>query len=188
MDRIDSLLNGAKPLSPSVKHALAFARNSINKYYSKTDLSNVYRIAMVLHPQLKLKYFQQHGWTQDWIRTAETIVREEFAKYNGPSEPAPVLIRAIYPLLSYLIISWLSQATALVDDMDTMTDFLDILMEGLADVNELDDYLSQAIEKVSDPISWWWDHRKVYPKLSAMAFDYLSVPGKQSLRLALRHN
>ncbi|KIL63554.1 hypothetical protein M378DRAFT_53484, partial [Amanita muscaria Koide BX008] len=42
--------------------------------------------------------------------------------------------------------------------------------------NELDDYLSQAIEKVSDPIAWWWDHRKVYPKLSAMAFDYLSVP------------
>jgi hypothetical protein len=51
-------------------------------------------------------------------------------------------------------------------------------MDGLVDVNELDDYLSQAIEKVSDPIGWWWDHWKVYPKLSAMAFDYLSVPGK----------
>ena len=50
-------------------------------------------------------------------------------------------------------------------------------MDGLEDINELDDYLSQAIEKVSDPIAWWWDHRKVYPTLSAMAFDYLSVPG-----------
>src|ERR1700692_2300957 len=67
---------------------------------------------------------------------------------------------------------------ALVDDMDIMMDFLDIPMDGLVDVNKLDDYLSQAIEKVSDPIGWWWDHRKVYPKLSAMAFDYLSVPGK----------
>jgi hypothetical protein len=48
MDRIDALLNDApvEPLSPSVKHALKFARESINKYYSKTDLSNVYRIAM----------------------------------------------------------------------------------------------------------------------------------------------
>ena len=71
--------------------------------------------------------------------------------------------------------------------MDTMTDFLDIPMEGLADVNELDEYLSQAIEKVSDPIAWWWDHRMVYPKLSAMAFDYLSVPGKYSLCLSLRN-
>ena len=50
-------------------------------------------------------------------------------------------------------------------------------MDGLEDINELDDYLSQAIEKVSDPIAWWWDHRKVFSTLSAMAFDYLSVPG-----------
>jgi hypothetical protein len=65
--------------------------------------------------------------------------------------------------------------------MDITTNFLDIPMDGLVDINELDDYLSQAIEKVSDPIAWWWDHQKVYPKLSAMAFDYLSVPGKFDL-------
>jgi hypothetical protein len=44
--------------------------------------------------------------------------------------------------------------------------------------NELDDYLSQPIEKVRDPIAWWWECRKQYPTLSQMAFDYLSVPGK----------
>src|ERR1700722_2593849 len=76
---------------------------------------------------------------------------------------------------------------ALVDNMDITTGFLDIPMNGLVDVKKLDDYLSQAIEKVSDPIGWWWDHRKVYPKLSAMAFDYLSVPGKfHLLRFVLR--
>jgi hypothetical protein len=48
MDRIDLMLSGvtSEPLSPSVKHALTFAHKSINKYYSKTDVSNVYRIAM----------------------------------------------------------------------------------------------------------------------------------------------
>ena len=66
----------------------------------------------------------------------------------------------------------------IVDDIEATTDFLDIPMDGLKDINELDDYLSQGIEKVSNPISWWWDHRNVYPKLSAMAFDFLSVPGK----------
>jgi len=59
-------------------------------------------------------------------------------------------------------------------------------MDGLGDVNELDDYLSQGIEKVSDLIAWWWDHRKVYPKLSAMAFDYLSVPGNVCLLRLVR--
>ncbi|KAH9962336.1 hypothetical protein BC827DRAFT_1130418 [Russula dissimulans] len=40
MDCIDALLNNAvaKPLSLSVKHALAFAHQIINKYYSKTSV------------------------------------------------------------------------------------------------------------------------------------------------------
>ena len=54
-------------------------------------------------------------------------------------------------------------------------------MDGIHEHDELDEYLSQAIEKVRDPIAWWWDHRKVYPRLSAMALDYLSIPGKFQL-------
>ena len=50
-------------------------------------------------------------------------------------------------------------------------------MDGIQETDELDEYLSQAIEKVRDPIVWWWDHQKVYPQLSAMALDYLSIPG-----------
>jgi hAT family C-terminal dimerisation region len=57
-------------------------------------------------------------------------------------------------------------------------DFLDIPMDGLEELNELDEYLVQPIEKVHDPISWWWDHKATFPCLSIMAFDYLSVPGK----------
>ena len=51
-------------------------------------------------------------------------------------------------------------------------------MTGIKESNELDEYLSQAVKKVWDPILWWWNHRNVYPRLSAMGFDYLSVPGK----------
>lgn len=48
MDRIDAVLRdaGTTALTPSVRHALIFARKLLDKYYSKTDLSNVYRIAM----------------------------------------------------------------------------------------------------------------------------------------------
>ena len=35
----------------------------------------------------------------------------------------------------------------------------------------------EPIEDVSDPIAWWWDHRHAFPRLSLMAFDYLSIPG-----------
>ena len=48
MDQIKAMLSDSatEPLSPSVKHALSFAQKIMDKYYSKTDLSNVYRIAM----------------------------------------------------------------------------------------------------------------------------------------------
>ena len=48
MDRIGALVDDvtSDPLSLSVKYVLKFTRNSINKYYSKMDQSNVYRIAM----------------------------------------------------------------------------------------------------------------------------------------------
>ena len=48
MDRIDATLccTGPTALNDAVKHALVFARKLLDKYYSKTDLSNVYRITM----------------------------------------------------------------------------------------------------------------------------------------------
>ena len=48
MDQIDTMLSSSstKPLLPSVRHALSFAWKIMDKYYLKTDLSNVYRIAM----------------------------------------------------------------------------------------------------------------------------------------------
>ena len=57
-----------------------------------------------------------------------------------------------------------------------IVDLLDIPMDNVEAANELDEYLMQPLEKVRDPISWWWDHRALYPKLSKMAFDYLSIP------------
>ncbi|KAI9451886.1 hypothetical protein F5148DRAFT_986311 [Russula earlei] len=92
MDHIDKILHeaGTMAFTPSVKHALTSACNILDKYYSKTDLLNVYQIEMgtfsgVNHdnPQLKLKYFQQHGWERDWIETAEEIVRDKFVKYDA---------------------------------------------------------------------------------------------------------
>ncbi|KAJ7321324.1 hypothetical protein DFH08DRAFT_970183 [Mycena albidolilacea] len=64
MDKIDNILTSTIvsssarcPIHNSVRKALNLAKTTLNKYYSRTNTSNVYRIAMVLHPSLKLKYF-----------------------------------------------------------------------------------------------------------------------------------
>ncbi|KIL65169.1 hypothetical protein M378DRAFT_52957, partial [Amanita muscaria Koide BX008] len=42
--------------------------------------------------------------------------------------------------------------------------------------DELAIYLSTDIESVNDPIKWWYEHRPVFPRLSRMALDYLTIP------------
>jgi len=48
MDKLDSHLNPStkKPYHPAIQAAMKLARKKINHYYSKMDLSSVYRIAM----------------------------------------------------------------------------------------------------------------------------------------------
>jgi hypothetical protein len=44
--------------------------------------------------------------------------------------------------------------------------------------DELDRYLSTDPEHVVDVLMWWTERRSMYPSLSHMALDYLSIPGK----------
>ncbi|KAF8232741.1 hypothetical protein L208DRAFT_1423064 [Tricholoma matsutake] len=67
-------------LSPTIKASLGLGKRTLNCYYSLTDSSEVYLIAMVLHPRHKLKYFEKANWEQDWIDTAWELVHEEFER------------------------------------------------------------------------------------------------------------
>jgi hypothetical protein len=96
MDHIDEHLATAATspkYSPAIKAALAIGKKTINRYYDKTDHSEVFRIAMgtwytlihnstnnilVLHPRHKLQYFKNAGWSAEWIETAKALVRDEF--------------------------------------------------------------------------------------------------------------
>ncbi|KDR74203.1 hypothetical protein GALMADRAFT_51209, partial [Galerina marginata CBS 339.88] len=83
MDHIDAHLATAASsgiYSVAIKAALAIGKHTLNQYYSKTDHLEVFRIAMVLHPRHKLKYFEKAGWQADWIDEARSIVETEFKR------------------------------------------------------------------------------------------------------------
>jgi hypothetical protein len=91
MDKITNTLNtrSKRPYHPSIIAAMKPARKKMDQYYSLTDSSAAYRIAMVLHPGMKLEYFRQHGWEEEWIDQAENLVREEYiTKYEKESPAA----------------------------------------------------------------------------------------------------
>ncbi|KAF8157993.1 hypothetical protein B0H34DRAFT_782646 [Crassisporium funariophilum] len=66
MDHIDNVLTTAslntRQFEPATRAALLLAKNTLNQYYNMTDHSEVYRIAMVLHPSCKLEYFKTKNW------------------------------------------------------------------------------------------------------------------------------
>ena len=67
-----------------------------------------------------------------------------------------------------------------VQDTRNMFDSLPSLAASRPDelCDELDCYLSTDPEGTTNPIQWWVEHSAMYPNLSRMTLDYLSIPGK----------
>ena len=103
MDRLDSHLNPRtnQLYHPAIQATMELARKKMNHYYSMTDLSSAYQIAMgkqhafllsiivftllsVLHPGLKLEYFRQEEWEDEWIDNETDLVRNAYvSRYEG---------------------------------------------------------------------------------------------------------
>ncbi|KAE9385636.1 hypothetical protein BT96DRAFT_840436 [Gymnopus androsaceus JB14] len=60
-------------LSEPIRHALSMGKKTLNKYYTLMDDLDIYCMAMVLHPSLKLDYFHNAGWMDAWIEDAIAI-------------------------------------------------------------------------------------------------------------------
>lgn len=155
-DHLKSIQSAPEQFHPSILAAMKLARKKMDRYWKRTDESDVYRITMVLHPGLKLEYFRAHNWEEEWIEAAEHVTQEEYVlhyKTQSPAEPSTT-----------------SQ------EMVNANDFSDYSMGPLSSSDELEDYLRQPVEKVSDPLKWWVNNRDTYPTLYRMTLDYLSVP------------
>ncbi|KAJ8454957.1 hypothetical protein ONZ45_g19104 [Pleurotus djamor] len=160
--------------SISVRAALSLAKRTLNKYYDKTDHSEVYRIAMILHPRHKLAYFQKAKWQSTWIQTAREIFLEEYESSYSSRDEFSEGDDAGEGLDS--------SKSKDVDHSPKYVNMFDKLPEvapppSTQTLNEARTYLESPIEPtVTDALQWWYDRRETYPKLSRMARDYLSIP------------
>ncbi|KZS97031.1 hypothetical protein SISNIDRAFT_395007, partial [Sistotremastrum niveocremeum HHB9708] len=59
-----------------IRHGALNGIKILNKYYSKSDDSVMYRVAMILHPKFKTAYFVAKEWDDEWIERALEIVKE----------------------------------------------------------------------------------------------------------------
>ncbi|THU80740.1 hypothetical protein K435DRAFT_695047, partial [Dendrothele bispora CBS 962.96] len=99
--------------SPQTRAGAAKAIAVLNKYYSKTDDSIMYKAAMSKHPFLlplqkaDMKYFKDAKWEQSWINMAKTSTQEFFATHylnKVEQQEAPSVTRAPQVFYSLFII------------------------------------------------------------------------------------
>ncbi|KAG5649124.1 hypothetical protein H0H81_006120, partial [Sphagnurus paluster] len=164
MDHIDEVLatnalDNAK-FSRPLQAALAMGKNTLNRYYSKTDDSDIYRVVMILHPRHKLSYFQRAKWEDEWINDATKVVRRIFNnRYKGrfgAPQPTPHVM------------------STSGNRFDNLPSMLGPCQGDTRD--ELDRYLSTEPVYVADALAWWIERRDDYPCLSRMAIDFLTIP------------
>ncbi|KAF9010993.1 hypothetical protein BDZ89DRAFT_964158 [Hymenopellis radicata] len=98
IDKLDAMLatavikkRGDTPdviLGKPMQAALLVAKDTLNKYYNLSDDSELYRIALMLHPKYKTSYFDDHHWPVDWKDSATGLIRRVFNEYLSAYEAA----------------------------------------------------------------------------------------------------
>ena len=151
---------------------MKLAQKKLDRYYSLTDTSSTYRIAMILHPGMKTEYFKQQDWLDSWIETAVALVRDEYASVYK-KQPDTV--------------NTPPGNTAAQDNSFASFSNLSIKQPTGA-ISELDEYLRRPVENVPEPLKWWINNAHIYPTLSRMALDYLSIPGVLPFLLVARYS
>ncbi|KAF8590177.1 hypothetical protein K439DRAFT_1330804, partial [Ramaria rubella] len=70
IDNISHALNSLianEDLHMSIHHAAFQGHTVLNKYYSKTDQSELYQLSLLLHPCYKADYMRCQLWEESWI-------------------------------------------------------------------------------------------------------------------------
>ncbi len=135
-----------------------------------------------MHPRHKLQYFRDANWDDEWIATATSIIRDEFERAYADLpikevEVAATIVRVTCLSLRKLIEYNFFQITTSIkrnvfDDLPSLSAPVTSKLK-----DELQQYLECPVEDAKDVLLWWIKNRAVYPRLSQMALDYLSIPG-----------
>ncbi|EFZ03319.1 Ribonuclease H-like protein [Metarhizium robertsii ARSEF 23] len=139
----------------------------LDAYYTLTERSSAYVAAIVLSPHRKWHYFDV-AWEghPEWIDSSKTAVerlwKSRYAPFAKTAEsPAHVLVDK--PPVRNSFLAW----------EDEQEDF-----ELPAQFDEYQNYISAPRMKVKDVRKWWLEdtQQTLYPNLSKMALDLLSIP------------
>ncbi|KNF06670.1 hypothetical protein PSTG_00545 [Puccinia striiformis f. sp. tritici PST-78] len=156
---------------PALRNACRAGVQLTNKYYTLTDCSPLYCVAMFLHPSFKDEYFKLAKWKPEWIIESVRLAREMWENhYKVSPPPAPSKSSKHRPKPHTGILASLSGAS----EARTGTMSTDPLSIWLAGGLTLDSE-GQPV----NPLKWWIQQGRAgntHGGLLQMALDVLSCP------------
>ena len=157
---------GADPSGLSfLRRSLTYAIRMLDKYQKLMEKSQAYWAAMLLHPGYKKRWVQLKlsKERQDTIFAAfETFYLDKYSDLEV-EEPKAHNEEEAEELDRFLI------------DHDFYEP-----VHPTSSVAELEAYFKEPPKICKDPIAWWAEREKEFPRLSRMAFDILSIPAMSS--------
>jgi hypothetical protein len=150
------------PSTPgAIKEAADAAIDKLKTYYTGAG-AEIYPVGTILDPRLKLDYYRENDWEEEWIQEARTTFDHVFARYHVPSAPA---VRESVPV-------------KLSEGADMMTLVCKRRCVAVrSEVSEVKAYLNAPPAALNaDVLAWWKASAAMYPCLAAMARDYLAIP------------
>jgi hypothetical protein len=156
----------------SINHAWV----KLNQYYTILSESPLFAAAVILHPKYGLKWLEKKWTTEEqlvWLRDAKHELEIYLERYYPPQDdlqvhvderrivPAAVTRRERQHYDSRAFDEWLAAESGPDGGIES----------------ELDEYLKLRPDRdIEDPIQWWVDRKKTFPRLSRLALDLLAVP------------
>ena len=165
LDWLLSTLEGLKRTLPSghLKACVNLGWIKLDKYYSLSDGTAAYRLAIFFHPCFKRRWFERHwGGKEDWLRGVDEVVCKAWqdAKRRWPNE--------------------VQVSSPKQDDASTFDSYNHDL-DDECDHDELARYArEEKAPKGTLPLAWWRENQHRIPVLRHLAFEVLAAPASSA--------
>ena len=141
-----------------LRDAIGKAHEKLREYYMEA-WADMYAIAVILDPRLKMDYYQENDWEPENIAHIKNTLLRVVEEY-GAAAPQP------------------DQAD-IVDHSQCTEDrrFRSVKRCRAEKGSEVERYLATpTIGESEDVLAWWKQHQSVYPCLARIARDYFAIP------------
>ncbi|KAI7958482.1 hypothetical protein MJO29_006699 [Puccinia striiformis f. sp. tritici] len=155
---------------PALRNACRAGLQITNKYYSLTNCSPIYRIAMVLHPSFKDEYFKLAKWPQSWVDEAITLTRQMYERWYKPKPCEAAKTPKKGPRKAQTGVLAGLGAAAIARSAESLSDPIDIWLSGGLVLDE---------RAPVNGLRWWIEQKcsgNTLHGLLSMALDVMSCP------------